>query len=218
MEKEIWRDIKGLEGKYQVSNLGRVKSLEREVVCGFGKKPIHERILTSRVINNYGYHIMVLQGRIKLVHRLVAEAFIPNPNNLPEVDHIDHDKMNNRVENLRWINHKDNILHNRGRSRVAEEHDEISYRKRVKVVIVETGEDLGTIVDAAATLGMSLMGIDAKLKKGSVIRDGIYKGCHIRKEYYYDVIKSHFYGVRKVYQEVVKEISIDEYEKLKERA
>lgn len=104
---EIWRDIRGFEGFYQVSNLGRVKSLKRR---GCNK----ERIRVFAPAGN-GYLRMVLSAnnyqRTISAHRAVAEAFIPNPSNLKTVNHKDFNKKNNCVENLEWVSHKDNILH-----------------------------------------------------------------------------------------------------------
>lgn len=104
--KEIWKDIKGYEGKYQISNLGRVKSFPRK---GARKT---EHILKPNK-NHRGYLIIHLQNNYKrkgvVLHRLVAEAFIPNPNNLPQVDHIDDNKENNKVSNLQWITNYDNM-------------------------------------------------------------------------------------------------------------
>lgn len=98
---EIWRDIDGYKGLYQISNKGRVKSLK------WGK----ERILRPW-INSSGYYCIILcnNGVIKRfqLHRLVAQAFIPNLNNLSEVNHKDENKLNNCVENLEWIRHMDN--------------------------------------------------------------------------------------------------------------
>lgn len=99
---EIWKDIEEYEGIYQVSNLGRVKSLK------FGK----EKIIKGRN-NSMGYLYVALckEGKIKYfrVHRLVASAFIPNSNNLFEVNHKDENPLNNRIDNLEWCDRKYNI-------------------------------------------------------------------------------------------------------------
>ena len=105
---EIWKDIDGYEG-YQVSNLGRVKSLDR---IDSNNHPL-KGVILKPYISNSGYLLVGLykQQRCykKLVHRLVAEAFIPNPDNNPEIDHISTIKTDNRVENLRWVTQKENI-------------------------------------------------------------------------------------------------------------
>lgn len=100
--KEIWKDIKDYEGLYQVSNLGRVK-----------------RITTGRVLKPLkhanGYLMVKLSKNsivyTKTVHRLVAEAFIPNPEHKSEINHIDENKTNNNVSNLEWMTRKENINH-----------------------------------------------------------------------------------------------------------
>lgn len=118
--QEVWKPVKGYEGLYEVSNTGKVRSLDRtgEVsrngityICpykGAELKPVNR---------SHGYLGVMLYGKgghkkrgfkTFSIHRLVAEAFIPNPNNLPEVNHIDEDKTNNRVENLEWISHINN--------------------------------------------------------------------------------------------------------------
>ena len=100
--KEIWKDIKDYEGLYQVSNLGRVK-----------------RITTGRVLKPLkhadGYLMVKLSKNsivyTKTVHRLVAEAFIPNPEHKSEINHIDENKTNNSLDNLEWMTRKENINH-----------------------------------------------------------------------------------------------------------
>lgn len=107
---EIWKDIKGYEGLYQVSNMGQVKSL------GNGKSNKSKLKVMKQQLNHKGYPMINLckNGVTKgvSVHRLVAINFIPNPNNLPQVNHIDEIKTNNCVENLEWCTNEYN--HNYG--------------------------------------------------------------------------------------------------------
>lgn len=109
MVNEIWKDIKGYEGYYQVSNMGRVKSCER--IDNTNHK-IREKILKPKTEKN-GYLRVHLRtpntSKYILIHRLVAESFLPNSNNKLCIDHINTDRKDNRVENLRWVTHKENI-------------------------------------------------------------------------------------------------------------
>lgn len=110
---EYWRNIEGYEGLYQVSNLGRVKSLGRVSVYKDGrKKVLHERILHNFLSDQGYYHVMLCKNgetkRFK-VHRLVAMAFIANPDNLPVVNHKDENPQNNVVENLEWCTQAYNV-------------------------------------------------------------------------------------------------------------
>lgn len=109
---EIWRDIEGFEGLYQVSDLGRVKSLERNIVKGRGGLyKIEEKILkSSKDKNGYLKVHLYKEGKQKtyLVHRLVASTFLDNPDSLPEVNHKDENPQNNCVENLEYCNSKYN--------------------------------------------------------------------------------------------------------------
>jgi len=111
---EEWKAIEGYEGYYEVSSLGRVRSLPRTVSSGRGwNYPVKGKILTP-ASDRGGYQLVTLRKdgqRTLKVHRLVAEAFIPNPLKLPQINHKDGDKTNNRVENLEWCNSKANIAH-----------------------------------------------------------------------------------------------------------
>lgn len=104
-EEEIWKDIEGFEGERQVSNLGRVKRLAYSHPLGNHMAHRPEKIASyHRYSNGYLYVCFKINNKRykKLVHRLVAKAFIPNPDNLPYVIHIDKDKTNNKVSNLKW--------------------------------------------------------------------------------------------------------------------
>ena len=110
MEEE-WRDIKGYEGQYMVSNFGNVKSLERydkynRRVMQKNLKPFDNKAGKGYLCVNLGR-----KAKAKKIHRLVAEAFIPNPQNKKEVNHMDGNVKNNKVNNLEWVTHQENCLH-----------------------------------------------------------------------------------------------------------
>ena len=113
---EIWKDIEGYEGLYQVSNLGRVRSLNRITNGKFGNRSLclrKGRILKPRKISLYTGVYLSKNGHVKnyTIHRLVAQAFIPNPQNKLEVNHIDGNKLNNKVDNLEWATRSENEQH-----------------------------------------------------------------------------------------------------------
>lgn len=126
--EEIWKDVAGWEGLYQVSTYGRVKSLK------YGK----ERILKHSK-NSSGYLTVGLSIESKtfskVVHRLVAIAFVPNPDNKCDVNHIDEDKTNNNVNNLNWMTRSENVNWGTSRKRAVNTfHMNRLYKDKIKVI------------------------------------------------------------------------------------
>lgn len=113
--KEIWKPIMGYEGLYEVSNLGNVKSVERYVKSSHrgyvGYRKLNSKLLKPTV-NKWGYRTLSLRKDNKYtavrINRLVAQAFIPNPDNLPCVNHKDENKLNDAANNLEWCTYKYN--------------------------------------------------------------------------------------------------------------
>lgn len=120
MSEELWLTITGFEGRYEISNYGRVRSVERYVPMAkrdgtIGRKLVRQNLLQ---LHTWGakYPGLVLvdaegNRHRRMVHRLVAEAFVPNPNCLPQVNHIDADTKNAMASNLEWCNQSHNIAH-----------------------------------------------------------------------------------------------------------
>lgn len=109
--EEIWKPVKNYEGYYEISNLGRVKSLERYVRQGNFIRHVKESF-KNEYIGSYGYPCVTLckdrKSTSMCIHILLANAFIPNPENKPAVDHINTDRTDYRLENLRWVTSKEN--------------------------------------------------------------------------------------------------------------
>lgn len=128
-----WKDIKGYEGLYQVSSDGRVKSLKRiarnnRTVGGKIRKP---------KIDKDGYYCVSLWtdgvSKEHFIHRLVAQAFIPNPDNKPCIDHINTNKTDNRVENLKWCTHKENINNPLSRGKYLQNRYKVEGTHRISI-------------------------------------------------------------------------------------
>lgn len=152
---EIWKDIEGYEGKYQVSNLGNVRSLNYNRTRGIKALKCW--------LSGAGYNTITLclngRGESFTVHRLVAQTFIPNPNNYPCVNHKNEIKTDNRVENLEWCTYEYNTnygdciqkIKNNSSNRIGVEVDGVSF---------------GTITDAAKYINEKINSLAAAIRKG----------------------------------------------------
>ena len=172
---EVWKDVVGYEGFYKVSNKGNVYSVARRDSRGNKRGG---RTLKPKLHRNGYLHVgLCRDGKMKnkLIHRLVLEAFVENPNNLPEVNHKDEIKDNNNVENLEWCTSAYNVNHGTRNKRVS---------KKVRAINVETGEVLTfNSTMEAGRKGYSQSGVTSacrgvyKSSNGKLIGGGnLYKG------------------------------------------
>ena len=155
---EVWKDIVGYEGLYQVSNLGRMKVLKHPVNRGFCKCFTKESIIKPRIKDNGYLFVCLSKGTTKsmknrYIHRLVAEAFIPNNQNKPQVDHIDGDKKNNIVENLIWATQEENI------NNICTKYRSKKIRGIVCILNDNTIKKYKSISDASKDLGIPVCSI-----------------------------------------------------------
>ena len=156
--KEIWKQIKGYEGHYEVSNFGNVKSIKR-IVNGNKRqkiKTIPEKLLAKRKIGEYLAVILAKERHNKsfLVHRLVAINFIPNPENKKEVNHLDSNPSNNHVSNLNWATISENRDHTVQQNRHAK-GDKCGRSKLKSYQVVKIRNSLKDIKELAKVYGVT---------------------------------------------------------------
>jgi len=141
--QEVWKDIVGYENMYQISNLGRVKSLARACGTSAKKYTCVERILKPRNICGYNSVMLYQNGKTKQFKcsRLVAQAFIPNPDNLPIVNHKDENKRNDCIDNLEWCTIKYNTNYGNAIDKIRKSRlgTHASAKTREKMSVARTG-------------------------------------------------------------------------------
>ena len=143
---EIWKDIDGYENLYQVSNIGRVKSLETTKGKGAGNYAREERILKMGKARGYYRVALCNKGEIQQfsVHRIVAQAFIENPNKLPQVNHKDENKLNNHVDNLEWCTQRENLNYGTRAERIGFFHSKPVIQKTMQGEVIKENRSIVT--------------------------------------------------------------------------
>ena len=148
MEK-LWKEIPDTDGKYLISTAGEVMAISRRVKFGNVFRWTKTNIRTARKKEN-GYLELEILGKHHYIHRLVAEAFIPNPYNFPCINHKDENKENNSVENLEWCDYYYNANYGTRTKRAKEKQ----FGDRFAVINIDTGEVYKTPKDASRATGI----------------------------------------------------------------
>lgn len=167
--KEVWKDIKGYKGIYQVSNMGRVRSLDRMVPHdrtgkhGTGQRRIKGRMMSTKEIKTAYLTVTLSRGRPSIptyVHRLVIETFVPRAKGKRHCNHIDGNKHNNKLSNLEWSNKRENAIH-------AVKMGLIKICKPIKCV--QTGKEYASIGEAAKDMGIHRVTLQSAVKRGNLV-------------------------------------------------
>lgn len=180
----MWKSIINFENYYQVSTDGKIKSLDRMIETTRGKKTYKGKILKPNIgTNGYYYVVLSKNGVLKTayIHKIVAEAFLDNTNNLSDVDHINGDKLDNRVENLQYLSHFDNASKsNKGIDRY-DKH--LEKNPKAKNVIGIKDDKIVEIIDCAKKMvdkyGINYSTLKKQLQNNNCKINGV--------EYYYEI-------------------------------
>jgi hypothetical protein len=181
---EVFKDIQGYEGYYQISNFGRVKTLARTYINGKGGLCKVKEAIKAPCLTPIGYVQITLYkdgvGLTHKMHRLVASHFIANPENKPEVNHKDGNKLNNHVTNLEWVTSKENIVHaektglrnskGQGNAFYGKKHSEqvkqlLSKLRGTLVLDTQTGVYYDSVKDAAVAGCVKTVTLHARMKR-----------------------------------------------------
>ena len=181
MEEE-WRDIEGYEGLYQVSSKGRVRSLDRYITRNGKSALLKGKIMTASYSGFHRRYMFIVLSKNCItrqfyVHRLVAKAFIPNPNNYPQVNHRDGNPSNNCVENLEWCTAEYNLTYNDRHIKVGKKEKGKKAPNAKKVKIYKNGEWFASAFSALGAADM--VGVT-----DATVRQNIYGKTHIIKGEY----------------------------------
>lgn len=174
MEK-LWKEIPDTDGKYLISTDGEVMAISRRVKFGNVFRWTKTNIRTARKKEN-GYLELEILGKHHYIHRLVAEAFIPNPDNLPCINHKDENKENNSVENLEWCDYSYNANYGTRTKRAKEKQ----FGDRFVVINLDTGEVYKTPKDASRATGIHNDSI-SRVCKGKTKTAGGYRWRYLNE-------------------------------------
>lgn len=177
---EIWVDIKGFEGAYQVSTFGNVKSLDRTVTNRTGvSRVLSGKLLKPQKCSNKYLFVNLGLGRSRLIHRLVAKAFLDNPYDLPQVNHINGIKSDNNITNLEWVSCSDNHKHS---------YSNLNRKlhSKSKVVVISKSDiehNFNGCNEAASFLGVSPGSISSAVKNNHKCRGWVvrYETCKVER-------------------------------------